>query len=135
MYILPYYTTLHKSPFPTKENTTLTVQHLLLIGGTQPWEETDPTLRIGEDILEPNGLYLAAPPQIRGDRAYCPIDPRRTRIEDFYQWSEVETPGCDTFCWRPFYRFHDHQMMSLPSHVRLGSLSLNEVLNDLNLFH
>lgn len=106
MYLLPYYST--QSPLPGT-TACIHIMHLLTIGGHDLWEEDD-RLRVVEDILEPNGLYLSAPIQRIQSADHssviiaCPIDPCRTVIQDFYQWNEIPKEDHTTFCWRIFYR-------------------------------
>ena len=110
----------------------LSIFQLLTIGGTLPWEEED-TLKLEEDILHPNGIYLASKPIKQNDLYLCPVDPVKTNLSDFYQWKEVETNDVETFCWRTIYvtgEPHNYRgWLPIPANERFGSQSIQEVLD------
>lgn len=132
-------------PYVVHETPTKSCQ-LLLIGGDTLWEETDPRLRIEEDMLEPNGLWLkgamfprttargatTSPTSSGGDIdnawnaaeiVFCPIDPVKTVLSDFYEYDEISIPSLEDsegapFCWRRFYPL---LMENPPLRIRLGT--------------
>lgn len=107
---------------------------LLTVGGL-PWKEDD-SLHLNEDILHPNGIYLEGDP-IRYKQTYlCPVDPIRTHLTDFYQWSEVSLTDTETFCWRTFYitgEAKDYRgWLPIPSTERLGEYSYQELFDTIH---
>ena len=113
-FIVPYY--LHEK---TK------TCHLLLIGGDTLWEETDPALRLQEDILEPNGLWMDAAGSMprttaRGSEIwFCSIDPVKTAMDEFYEYDDISLEdAAPVFCWRRFYLT---MMEHPPLRLRLGT--------------
>ena len=126
MYLLPYYFT--ESAIPSTSTVLpISLMHLLTVGGENLWEEDD-RLRIVEDILEPNGLYLSAPPYrvpFLNETVYaCRIDTARTSIDDFYRWKEIPRSDRETFCWRTFYR---GGLPWFPAEERMGPFSMKDV--------
>jgi len=100
MYVLPFITL---SPYTYK---------VLTVGGTHLWEEDD-SLRVEDDVLTPNGLYLSSAPRPmhhEGEIVYlCEIDQERTSVDDFYEWSDITLEDRDTFAWRLI-----HHLPSVP---------------------
>ena len=97
MFILPF---IHSTTtVGTKE---ITCIQILTIGGKTLWTEED-GLHIITDILEPNGLYVKSPPITREGIIFCPIDPIKTVLHDFYIWDDLPIDDQETFCWRRWY--------------------------------
>jgi hypothetical protein len=118
----------------TVSNITIHIFRILTIGGTTLWKETD-SLRLEQDILHPNGIYLDGAP-IQWNNAYlCRVDTNKTDMNDFYQWSEVPK-NSDIFCWRTFYTFgdmnHHYSWMEIPKQERLEPYSCNDILERIN---
>lgn len=123
MILLPYYT---KHTSLTGTSAVIHALHLLTVGGQALWEEDD-SLRMVEDVMEPNGIYLMEPPvQVpTAPSVYlCRVDPVRTHIQDFYRWSEIPKEDHETICWRSFYRCGS---TPLPEQERLGAFSVKTV--------
>lgn len=128
MILLPYYT---KDTPITGTHATIRTIFLLTVGGKEVWEEED-VLRIVEDVLEPNGLYLSAntvprcvsDDMDRGSIYACPIDPIRTAVHDFYRWSELPKEDDTTICWRPFYRCGS---TPIPVHETLSGIPMKTI--------
>ena len=103
---------------------------ILTVGGCTLWEE-DSTLRIKEDILEPNDIYLAAAPrviQLHGHTVVlCEIDPVQTNLNDFYEWKDLPLDN-DTICIR---MIHDLPCVPPPADLLLAPLPLSTVLDAL----
>jgi len=98
MFIIPF---IHK----TKQLNAMTIHtiQILTIGGTTLWKE-NASLAVESDILNPNGIYLAAKPFQWKDVYFCKVDTHKTDMNDFYEWSEIPKQS-DMFCWRTFYTF------------------------------
>ena len=110
----------------------ISIFQLLTIGGTLPWKEDD-SLKINEEILSPNGIYLQNVP-IRYKHAYlCPVDTNKTTLTDFYQWTELSPTDTETFCWRTFYITgvaKDYRgWLPIPSTEMLGEYSYQELFD------
>ena len=114
---------------------TIHIFQILTIGGTTVWKE-DLTASLEKDILHPNGIYLDKPVTKWKDVMLCSVDSKKTDMNDFYQWSEVEKES-DTFCWRTFYTFGDktqtrvsyHSWLPVPSQERLEPYLCEEVFD------
>jgi len=76
---------------------------ILTIGGTSLWSEEDGD---PSEILAANELYVD---EIHRSNhvCLCSIDTQKTRVTDFYHWSETTDP--DMFCWRTLYTFGEKQ--------------------------
>jgi hypothetical protein len=104
MFIIPF---IHNQK--TIKDMQVSIIQMLTIGGTTMWEEDD-QLDVNRDLLEPNGLYLQSPVYIHNKIVFCPIDPTKTAMNDFYRWEEtLPADNHDTFCWRTFYLFTEMQ--------------------------
>ena len=110
----------------------ITMFQLLTIGGTMPWKE-DSSLRLEEDILHPNGIYLQGPPIQRNEMYLCPIDPIKTNLTDFYQWNEIQKGDTETFCWRTVYVTGEANnyrgWLPIPKTETLGAHSFQEIFD------
>ena len=110
----------------------ITMFQLLTIGGTLSWKE-DSSLRLEEDILHPNGIYLQGQPIQRDDMYLCPVDPIKTNISDFYQWNELSKNDTETFCWRTIYVTGEPNnyrgWLPIPKTETLGQHSLQEIFD------
>ena len=110
----------------------ITMFQLLTIGGTLPRKE-DSSLRLEEDILHPNGIYLQGQPIQRNDMYLCPIDPIKTNLSDFYQWNELSQNDTETFCWRTIYVTGEPNnyrgWLPIPKTETLGQYSLQEIFD------
>lgn len=110
----------------------ITMFQLLTIGGTLPWKE-DSSLRLEEDILHPNGIYLQGSPIQQDDMYLCPVDPNKTNMSDFYQWNELSLDDTDTFCWRTVYVTGDPHnyrgWLPIPTSETLGQHSFQELFD------
>lgn len=100
-----------------------------------PWKEDD-SLKLEEDILHPNGIYLQGPPIQHNDLYLCPIDPLRTNLADFYQWKELDICDSETFCWRTMYltgESHNYRgWLPIPTMERFGPYSFQDVLDKIH---
>jgi|LauGreDrversion4_2_1035121.scaffolds.fasta_scaffold25537_2 hypothetical protein len=101
MFILPYI--YHKIQLGS-----LTVYqwNILTISGNKLWEEVD-TMRIKEDILDPNGFILCSSPKHHGSIVFCELDKTKLTMDEYYSWEEMTSEELEqeTFCWRKFYIF------------------------------
>jgi hypothetical protein len=127
MIIIPFiHKVKHVSPMQ------ITMFQLLTIGGTLPWKE-ESSLRLIEDILHPNGIYLQGQPIQRNDMYLCPVDPIKTNLTDFYQWNELSKDNVETFCWRTVYvtgEPHNYRgWLPIPKTETLGSHSFQEIFD------
>jgi hypothetical protein len=130
MFIIPF---IHR----TKQlsNMTIHIFQILTIGGTTLWKE-NPIASLETDILHPNGIYLDQPLIKRKDVMLCSVDPKKTDMNDFYQWNELPKES-DTFCWRTFYTFGDkipndtnyHNWLPVPSQERMEPYLCEEVFD------
>lgn len=108
----------------------VSVVQVLTVGGTNLWKE-DNSLDVHKDILEPNGLYLSGKVIKKGNDVFCPIDKTRTALDDFYRWEETSKEDQETFCWRTFYLFSEHNkqlILPIPSNLTIHNRPLLEVL-------
>jgi hypothetical protein len=78
---------------------------ILTIGGTTLWSEEISKSEI-ESMLQENDLYCES---IRWhkDIALCAINTQKTKLTDFFNWSEITDPSI--FCWRTLYQFGKKQ--------------------------
>jgi len=110
--------------------TQITVIQMLLVGGTTLWEEED-SLEL-QEILGPNGICVIGPPTIHGKMVFCPVDPLKTNLSDFYQWSEISKEDHETICWRTYYLVGEknayRSWLPLPKE-KLGQYTCQEVLD------
>jgi hypothetical protein len=103
---------------------------ILTIGGKQLWIEDlnrsiedleeDPV----EQILINNDLYVDSIKQ-HGDVCLCRINTEKTKMADFYTWSEITDP--DTFCWRTLYTFGEQQNWLPHPANKIGTLSYQTI--------
>lgn len=98
MKLLPFL--LKEVPGPKLKTYTLSV--FLANGGHSLWEAED------TNALEENGIYTASVFQSK-NIFFCEVDPKRTKLEEFYTWEEVQQdPKKKTLeCWRDYYFFYD----------------------------
>jgi len=127
MWIIPY--TRHTFQ---KQHITVHAIQILTVGGTALWKEDD-GLRIEEDILEPNGLCLAAKPVRWKDAYLCPIDSANTAMSDFYKWTELDAGDRETFCWRTFYILKGKNGLPVPEKECIGPFRCQELLQRVDL--
>lgn len=131
MFILPYY--FSSRPFQAIQITTF---RCLTLGGALLWKEDD-SLDVVHDILEPNGIYLVAPPVWVKDMVFCQVDTKRTNLADQYVWEEIPITDRETFCWRTYYIMgtdsHQTSWLPLPVSERLEPYSLQEVIDAFSL--
>jgi hypothetical protein len=110
----------------------ITMFQIVTIGGTILWKE-DSELELESDVLHPNGIYLQGPPIQRGDFYLCPVDPYKTNLSDFYQWTEISPDDTETFCWRTFYITGESKnyrsWLPIPSKETLGTHSVQEIID------
>ena len=104
---------------------------LLTIGGMELWKEDD-SMDLDRDILEVNDLHRTGDLIVwNKDIMFCEMDLQKTKIDDFYQWSELSREDRDTFCWRTYYYFKgekEESWLSIPSHEMLGNQSVRTLL-------
>ena len=100
---------------------------ILTIGGKQLWKEDlvedlkeDPV----EQILVHNDLYVDSITH-HGDVCLCHINTEKTKMADFYKWSEITDP--DTFCWRTLYTFGEQQNWLPHPPNKIGTLSYQTI--------
>jgi hypothetical protein len=127
MIIIPF---IHKvKQFPPMQ---ITMFQIITIGGTMLWKE-DSELELESDVLHPNGIYLQSPPIQQGDFYLCPVDPEKTNLSDFYQWTEISPDDTETFCWRTFYITGESKnyrsWLPIPAKETLGPYSVQEIVD------
>lgn len=103
----------------------ITVYQILTVGGTNLWEEDDSYAV--EDILTLNEIYIKSPPNAFQHIWLCPVDISKTKMEDYYQWTETEKDSA-LFCWRTFYIFDDQIPLFLQED-HIGPLSYQELFD------
>ena len=127
MFILPYQ--ISSRTFQTIQITSF---RCLTIGGACLWSEKD-ELDVIRDILEPNGIYLAAPPMRVKDIVFCQVDATRTNLADQYVWEELPIGDRHTFCWRTYYLMGNDSNMTywlpVPSTECLEPYSFQDIVN------
>ena len=96
---------------------------ILTIGGKQLWKE-DLKEDSVEQILVHNDLYVDSITQ-HGDVYLCRINTEKTKMADFYKWSEITDP--DTFCWRTLYTFGEQQNWLPHPFIKIGTLSYQTI--------
>lgn len=77
---------------------------ILTIGGKKLWTEND-LLDPMNDILQPNGIFLEKPPIKYNNYYLCQVDIKKTDLNEFYKWEEIDLKDEECFCWRTFYTF------------------------------
>ena len=103
---------------------------ILTIGGKQLWIEDlnrsieDLVEDQVEQILINNDLYVDSIKQ-NGDVCLCRINTEKTKMADFYKWSEITDP--DTFCWRTLYTFGEQQNWLPHPTNKIGTLSYQTI--------
>lgn len=99
---------------------------ILTIGGKQLWiEDLNRSIEDQvEQILINNDLYVDAIKQ-NGDVCLCRINTEKTKMADFYKWSEITDP--DTFCWRTLYTFGEQQNWLPHPTNKIGTLSYQTI--------
>jgi hypothetical protein len=115
MFILPYL--YHKTNLG---NIIVYQWNILTISGSKLWKEED-TMRIKEDILDPNGFILHSPPRQNGSVVYCELDESKLQMEDYYNWEELTKEDLvkeELFCWRKFYTFGPADDLQPHSHTQ-----------------
>lgn len=133
MILLPYVHTIkHVNQIPVHSYMILT------IGGKQLWiEDLDRSIEdlkedLEEDLKEDqveqilinNDLYVDAIKH-HGDVCLCRINTEKTKMADFYKWSEITDP--DTFCWRTLYTFGEQQNWLPHPTNKIGTLSYQTI--------
>ena len=125
MILLPYVHTIkHVNQIPVHSYMILT------IGGKQLWiEDLNRSIEdLKEDqveqILINNDLYVDSIKQ-HGDVCLCHINTEKTKMADFYKWSEITDP--DTFCWRTLYTFGEQQNWLPHPTNKIGTLSYQTI--------
>ena len=101
------------------------VYQILTVGGTALWEEEDS--HDVNEILALNEIYLTSLPTLIQHTWLCPVDLIRTKMEDYYQWTETEQDSA-LFCWRTFYIFDD-QIPHFLQETHMGPLSYQELFD------
>ena len=101
---------------------------ILTIGGKQLWiedlkEDIIEDLEV-EQILVNNDLYVDSIKQ-HGDVYLCRINTEKTKMTDFYKWSEITDPS--TFCWRTLYTFGEQQNWLPHPNNKIGTLSYQTI--------
>jgi len=96
---------------------------ILTIGGKQLWKE-DLEEDSVEQILVNNDLYVDSIKH-RGDVCLCRINTEKTKMADFYKWSEITDP--DIFCWRTLYTFGEQQNWLPHPFIKIGTLSYQTI--------
>jgi hypothetical protein len=114
MFILPY---ILQPPQKSSTDFTLRVAWIFTIhGGGGIWETEEELLseeKVIQEYLEPNGFYGVSKGIIENCLVY-EVDPSRTKLSDFYMWSDFigkgqpPSEGCDI--WRPFFWLGDSQL-------------------------
>ena len=107
---------------------------ILTIGGKQLWiedlnrsiEDLKEDLKENpvEQILVHNDLYVDSITH-HGDVCLCRINTEKTKMADFYKWSEITDP--DTFCWRTLYTFGEQQNWLPHPTNKIGTLSYQTI--------
>lgn len=121
MILLPYVHTIkHVNQIPVHSYMILT------IGGKQLWiEDLNRSIEDQvEQILVNNDLYVDSIKQ-HGDVCLCRINTEKTKMADFYKWSEITDP--DTFCWRTLYTFGEQQNWLPHPTNKIGTLSYQTI--------
>jgi hypothetical protein len=114
MFILPY---ILQGPQKSSTESSLTVAWIFTLhGGNGIWETDEELLSeeyIVQEYLEPNGFYGQSKGILENCLVY-EVDPSRTKLSDFYMWSDFlgkgQAPpeGCDV--WRPFFWVGNSQL-------------------------
>ena len=142
MFILPYlYSTL---PLPA---VFLHRIRILTWGGTELWQEEN-TLRLREDILEPNELPLVSH-HLYKNVHLCLLDETQLNLSEYYDWEEIHPSVSSVsfvpsdppvFCWRTFYVMEPRSpstassppfFLSPPPTACLGPYTCEELLTHL----
>ena len=103
---------------------------ILTIGGKQLWKEDleedleDINEDSVEEILVHNDLYVDSIKH-QGDVCLCRINTEKTKMADFYKWSEITDP--DIFCWRTLYTFGEQQNWLPHPFIKIGTLSYQTI--------
>ena len=100
---------------------------ILTIGGKQLWKEDleeDSVEDSVEQILVHNDLYVDSIKH-QGDVCLCRINTEKTKMADFYKWSEITDP--DIFCWRTLYTFGEQQNWLPHPFIKIGTLSYQTI--------
>lgn len=100
---------------------------ILTIGGKQLWKEDleeDSVEDSVEEILVHNDLYVDSIKH-QGDVCLCRINTEKTKMADFYKWSEITDP--DIFCWRTLYTFGEQQNWLPHPFIKIGTLSYQTI--------
>ena len=103
---------------------------ILTIGGKQLWKEDleedleDLKEDSVEEILVHNDLYVDSIKH-QGDVCLCRINTEKTKMADFYKWSEITDP--DIFCWRTLYTFGEQQNWLPHPFIKIGTLSYQTI--------
>lgn len=96
---------------------------ILTIGGKQLWKEDLEEDQV-EQILVHNDLYVDSITH-HGDVCLCRINTEKTKMADFYKWSEITDP--DIFCWRTLYTFGEQQNWLPHPFIKIGTLSYQTI--------
>jgi hypothetical protein len=126
MFIVPY---IHK--VSSENGLNIHCVHILTVGGKNLWEE-DNSLDVENDILKVNDIWtLGEIITIDKTLKLCEVDTTKTKIHDFYKWSDIGMNDTDTFCWRNYIYIlgpKGEVWLNLPNNERLANTSLNKLL-------
>jgi hypothetical protein len=105
---------------------------ILTIAGKYLWKENN-SLHIINDILTPNDIYLLNKPIKHKDLYLCEVDSKKTELDNFYKWDEIDSKEEETFCWRTFYTFgqqqNDMSWLPIPSNENLEPYSCKDLFH------
>jgi hypothetical protein len=109
----------------------INVIKILTIGGASLWEE-DNRLNIDTDILNPNGIYRnKLNIKINKLVNLYEIDTKKTIIDDFYMWEDIDMNDKETFCWRTFIYLADNNninWLEIPDTEKLGNYLIRDLI-------
>jgi hypothetical protein len=104
MIIIPYIHTFKKVKGQGSQNQDILIHSITILceGGENFWNETDETLDIIKDCLEPNDIHILPETALAAATTYyAEVDTEKTDIGSMYMYEEVE-PDSDVLCWRQF---------------------------------
>lgn len=126
MFIVPFtHTIVNNNDF------NVNVIKILTIGGKDLWQE-NASLRIDDDILNPNDIYRTNDIiNYDNNLQLCEVDCDKTNMSDFYKWEEVNLGDRDTFCWKTYYYFagtNKSSWLDVPNE-KIGKYSIRDIIN------